>query len=187
MEGASPIAASALFALTEPSAPALTLVPSPAEDDTAEALAELRHELTLTGHRETEAGLRLDGQAEPLVAQAHDDEAAIVDTAVPTTPPADAVEQEPSVATLPLRVTAQLERARAESEVLSARVEQEQAARAEVERRLADAQDELRFLRAEIQMVGQTRRRSPGRIRRALRVVTFRRRAVVPAGSRKIG
>lgn len=171
----TPISASALFALTEPPAPVLTLVP-PADED-ADALAELRQELTLTGHRDTTA-LRL---AEPVDADLVDSlvEASPehADSAAPMAAPID----EP----LPLRVVAQLEQARAEADVLAARVTSEQSARAEAERRLADAQDELRFLRAEMQMVGQKPRRGPGRVRRALRVITFRRRPTVPAGPRK--
>jgi hypothetical protein len=83
------------------------------------------------------------------------------------------------------RTTAQLEAARAEADVLFTRVSAEQAARAEAERRLADAQDELRFLRAEVQMTGHERRREPGPLRRALRTITGRRRPVVPANNPK--
>lgn len=84
-----------------------------------------------------------------------------------------------------LRTTVALEVARAEADVLSSRVEMEHAARREAERRLAEAQDELRFLRAEVQMAGHTPRREPGRLSRMLRTVTGRRRPVVPANNPK--
>ena len=99
----------------------------------------------------------------------------------------DAVDSEPIAVSGDgtLRTTAQLEAARAEADVLFTRVSSEQAARAEAERRLADAQDELRFLRAEVQMTGHQRRREAGPLRRALRTITGRRRPVVPANNPK--
>jgi hypothetical protein len=79
-----------------------------------------------------------------------------------------------------------LEIARAEANVLAAKYDAELAARTAAESRLAAAEGELHFLRAEMQMVGQTRPKAPGRLRRALRLFTRRRRAVLPAsGSRK--
>jgi hypothetical protein len=176
IEGGLPTSGSELFALTEPTDTAerprvalsvvdLSRGEADIDEPAGDSLSQLREELNLTGHR---------------------DVAWTEDHAVPavTTVAADA----PSPAapdSAPLHVTAHVERLRAETDVLSARVESEQAARAEAERRLADAQDELRFLRAEMQMVGQKRRRGPGRFRRALRLLTGRRRPVVPANTRK--
>jgi hypothetical protein len=76
---------------------------------------------------------------------------------------------------------ARLEMARAEAGVLAAKMDAEAAARAEAERRLADAEDELKFLRAEIQMVNQNRRKPAGRLRRLVAALTGRRRKVVPS------
>jgi hypothetical protein len=81
--------------------------------------------------------------------------------------------------------SAQLERYRAEAEVLAARVEAEAAARAEAEHRLADVHDELVFLRNEMQMAGQKRRKPRGRIRRLFAALTGRRRREVPAITRR--
>ena len=75
-----------------------------------------------------------------------------------------------------------LEMARAEAEMLAARVDAETANRASLEQSLAAAQDELRFLRNELQMVGQpVRPSSSGGLRRLVRALTGRRRAVIPA------
>jgi hypothetical protein len=83
------------------------------------------------------------------------------------------------------RISMQLEIARAEANVLSAKYDAELAARTAAESRLAAVEEELQFLRAELQMVGETRRKPPGRLRRALRLLPGRRRAVVPAGSNR--
>jgi len=88
-------------------------------------------------------------------------------------------------ATETLRASVMLEVARAETEVLNSRVEAELAARIAAEKRLADAQDELRFLRAEVQMTGHQPRREPGRLGRLLRAVRGGRRPVVPANNPK--
>ena len=84
-------------------------------------------------------------------------------------------------------LSAQLEAARAEAGVLISRVETEQTARADAERRLADAEDEVRFLRAEVQMSGYSKRSKsgPGPLRRALNAITGKRRPVVPANNPK--
>ncbi len=84
-----------------------------------------------------------------------------------------------------LRALVQLEAARAEADVLSTRIQSEHAARAEAERRLLEAEEELRFLRAEVQMTGHEHRRKPGRLRRTLRTLTGRGRPVVPANNPK--
>jgi len=81
--------------------------------------------------------------------------------------------------------SAQLERYRAEADVLAARVESEASARAEAEHRLADVHDELVFLRNEMQMLGQKRRKPRGRIRRLFAALTGRRRREVPANTRR--
>jgi hypothetical protein len=80
---------------------------------------------------------------------------------------------------------ARLEKARAEAEVLAAKYEAEAAARADAERRLAEAKAELDFLRAEIQMAGQKRRKPAGRVRRLIALLTGRRRKVLPANQPK--
>lgn len=84
-------------------------------------------------------------------------------------------------------LSAQLQAARAEADVLVSRVETEQTARADVERRLADAEDEVRFLRAEVQMSGYSKRskNGPGPLRRALLAITGKRRPIVPANNPK--
>jgi hypothetical protein len=82
----------------------------------------------------------------------------------------------------PQHAASQLAMFRAQADVLAAKYDAELAARTAAEQRLAAAEDELHFLRAEMQMVGQKRRRAPGRVRRALRLVTGRRRATLPAG-----
>jgi hypothetical protein len=84
-----------------------------------------------------------------------------------------------------LRKAVQLEVARAEADALSSRVEAELAARAAAEMRLAEAQDEIRFLRAEVQMTGHQPARPPSRLRRAWLAITGRRRPVVPANNPK--
>lgn len=84
-----------------------------------------------------------------------------------------------------LRTAVELEVARAKADVLSDRVEAELAARTTAERRLAEAEDEIRFLRAEVQMSGHTPQRPPGTLRRLLLAITGRRRPVVPANNPK--
>jgi len=84
-----------------------------------------------------------------------------------------------------LRASVMLEVARAEADVLASRIESELAARIAAEKRLADAQDELRFLRAEVQMAGHQPRREPGPLSRMLRAMRGGRRPVVPANNPK--
>jgi hypothetical protein len=131
-------------------------------------------ELVLTGHPDAPAADHVAAVAEPATL-AHDADA----------PRAEPQAEAPRDRLDALRTTARLEAARAEADVLITRVEAEQAARAEAERRLADAQDELRFLRDEVQMAGHKRPRQPGPLRRALRAVTGQRRPVVPANNPK--
>jgi hypothetical protein len=120
----------------------------------------------------------------PETAQAMDAIMHAVDAGAMHAHPAHAVEAGDTsshVDSEALRIATQLEKARAEAEVLAARIEAESAARAAAERRLADAADELRFLRDELQMKGQKRRRrSP--LRRLARLLPGRRRPVLPAG-----
>jgi len=85
------------------------------------------------------------------------------------------------------RATVQIEMTRAELDVLAAKYDAEAAARAAAERRLAEAQDELRFLRDEIQMVNQKRPKQPSKLGGALRLLTGRRRRVVPANTSRRG
>ena len=139
---------------------------------TAPAAVPMRPEVHLTGRR--------DGVAAPVdTAPADRLDAAIAAEDAAETPAAETADTDG------LRMSVQLEIARAEAEVMSNRVESELAARIAAEKRLADAQDELRFLRAEIQMVGHEKRRPAGPLRRALLAITGRRRPVVPANNPK--
>lgn len=115
-----------------------------------------------------------------------------VAAAAPAEVPAAIVEpaaaaQAPTLDAEAARVTVQIEITRAELDVLSAKYDAEAAARVAAERRLAEAQDELRFLRDEIQMVNQKRPRQPGRLGNALRLLSGRRRRVVPANTSRRG
>lgn len=127
------------------------------DDDAIESM--VAPEVTLTGHRDSAA-------------------VALPEPAAASAPAADDANDT-------LRASVMLEVARAEAEVLNSRVEAELAARIAAEKRLADAQDELRFLRAEVQMTGHQPRREPGRLGRLLRAVRGGRRPVVPANNPK--
>lgn len=158
--------------------------PAAVEDDEEASFADLRMAAIAAEALPAAAPAFSD-----VVLTGHPDQIA---TAAPTDVPEAIVEPEalaqaPAVDADAVRATVQIEMTRAELDVLSAKYDAEASARAEAERRLAEAQDELRFLRDEIQMVNQKRPRQPGKLGSALRLLTGRRRRVVPANTSRRG
>jgi len=149
-------------AITRPAPAARLILPavpdeSLADDDDVVVIHAAAPEVSLTGHRDEAAATGQQPSPAP-----------VEDGAAET-----------------LRASVMLEVVRAEADVLASRIESELSARIAAEKKLADDQDELRFLRAEVQMAGHQPRRQPGRLSRMLRAVRGGRRPVVPANNPK--